>query len=192
MTQPSASNHSSYKHAIVIGGSIAGLTTARILSDHFELVTIIERDEPSRADEFRKGVPQARHPHALLARCQQILEELFPGIVKELIAAGGIPANFGKDFALFISGSWCQSFDSTIMTTMCSRPLLETTLYRRMTHMPHIRFLHGQEVIGVITDENKQHATGIQLRERRNPTATPVDMAADLIVDASGRESRAP
>ena len=59
-------NTPSYKHAVVIGSSIAGLTAARVLTDHCERVTIIERDIAPTIKEFRKGVPQARHPHILL------------------------------------------------------------------------------------------------------------------------------
>jgi hypothetical protein len=36
----------------------------------------------------RRGVPQGRHAHALLARGAQILEELFPGLLVDLAAAG--------------------------------------------------------------------------------------------------------
>jgi phytoene dehydrogenase-like protein len=32
------------RHAIVIGGSMAGLLAARVLADYFEQVTILERD----------------------------------------------------------------------------------------------------------------------------------------------------
>ena len=55
-------------HAIVIGGSITGLVTARVLADHFARVTIVERDRFPDQPEFRKGVPQSRHLHALLER----------------------------------------------------------------------------------------------------------------------------
>jgi 2-polyprenyl-6-methoxyphenol hydroxylase-like FAD-dependent oxidoreductase len=44
-------------HAIVIGGSMAGLLAARVLSDHFERVTILERDLLLDDAEPRKGVP---------------------------------------------------------------------------------------------------------------------------------------
>jgi heterodisulfide reductase subunit A-like polyferredoxin len=45
-------------HAVVIGGSMAGLLAARVLSDHFEQVTIIERDQLTGDAEARKGIPQ--------------------------------------------------------------------------------------------------------------------------------------
>lgn len=73
------SHSPAFQHAIVIGGSIAGLTTARVLRDHFAQVTIIERDEPPTAAAFRAGAPQARHPHVLFVRGQNILEAQFPG-----------------------------------------------------------------------------------------------------------------
>src|SRR6516162_1459312 len=53
-------------HALVIGGSMAGLATARVLADHFERVTLVERDELPDSVEHRKGVPQGRHLHGLL------------------------------------------------------------------------------------------------------------------------------
>ena len=54
-------------HAIVLGGSMAGLLTARVLSDHFAQVTIVERDPVRNQPESRKGQPQTRHLHILLA-----------------------------------------------------------------------------------------------------------------------------
>ena len=41
--------------AIVIGGSLAGLWTARVLADHFEQVTILERDQLPTGAESRAG-----------------------------------------------------------------------------------------------------------------------------------------
>ena len=53
-------------HAIVIGGSIAGLVSARALSDYFERVTILERDDLDDRPVVHKSVPQGNHFHALL------------------------------------------------------------------------------------------------------------------------------
>src|SRR5215467_3186829 len=59
------------KHAIVLGGSMAGLLASRVLSDHFERVTLIERDAlPARAEQ-RRGVAQGRHTHGLLGSRRQ-------------------------------------------------------------------------------------------------------------------------
>src|SRR5215510_4285131 len=93
-------NHTNSKfgdHAIVIGGSIAGLVTARVLTDHFERVTVIERDHFPEKPEFRKGVPQSRHLHALLERGQVLIENLFPGLGGELTAAGALNLEMPRD-----------------------------------------------------------------------------------------------
>src|SRR5437588_6993875 len=75
-------------HALVVGGSMAGLLAARVLADSFDQVTILERDRYPEGPAPRKGVPQARHPHVLLTRGRLILEQLFPGLGEELLAAG--------------------------------------------------------------------------------------------------------
>lgn len=68
------------EHAIIIGGSMAGLLAARVLADHFEQVTIVDRDQFPASGEQRRGVPQGRHTHGLLASGRRALDELFPGI----------------------------------------------------------------------------------------------------------------
>jgi hypothetical protein len=78
-------------HAIVLGASMAGLLAARVLADAYAQVTIIDRDQLPPAGTHRRGVPHGRHLHALLARGQQALEELFPGLTDELVAQG-VPA----------------------------------------------------------------------------------------------------
>ncbi len=50
-------------HAIVVGASMAGLLAARVLSDHFARVTILERDPLPQGPEVRKAVPQGAHTH---------------------------------------------------------------------------------------------------------------------------------
>ena len=69
-------NNPSNHHAIVIGGSLAGLLAARVLSDHFERVTILERDPVHDRPESRKGQPQTRHPHGLLTSGLKVRKSL--------------------------------------------------------------------------------------------------------------------
>ena len=79
-----------FHHAVVAGGSVAGLLATRALADHFERVTLIERDVLPNNFERRKGVPQGRHVHILLMRGQSIMEEFFPGLADELCTAGAV------------------------------------------------------------------------------------------------------
>jgi 2-polyprenyl-6-methoxyphenol hydroxylase-like FAD-dependent oxidoreductase len=75
-------------HALVLGASMAGLLAARSLSEFFDEVTVVERDSLPDTAAARRGVPQGRHIHALLTRGAQVIEELFPGILDELVLDG--------------------------------------------------------------------------------------------------------
>ena len=66
--------------AVVLGASMAGLLASRVLADHYGHVTVVDRDELFDTGSHRRGVPHGRHLHALAARGQQALEELFPGL----------------------------------------------------------------------------------------------------------------
>ena len=78
-------------HALVLGGSLAGLLAARVLAEHFERVTVVERDALPSDTSVRKGVPQASHVHALMRRGQQVLESLFPGLIGEMLEGVNVP-----------------------------------------------------------------------------------------------------
>jgi len=75
-------------HAIVIGASLAGLCAARVLSDHFDRVTIYERDELPDGPATRTAVPQGKHVHLLMARGAAEFEGLFPGLLDGMVATG--------------------------------------------------------------------------------------------------------
>jgi 2-polyprenyl-6-methoxyphenol hydroxylase-like FAD-dependent oxidoreductase len=94
MSQPQSNN---YGHAVVIGGSLAGLLSARVLSDHFVKVTLVERDRLPQSAEPRKGVPQGRHVHVLLIMGEQILSQLFPDLLPALMEAGATRVDMGED-----------------------------------------------------------------------------------------------
>jgi 2-polyprenyl-6-methoxyphenol hydroxylase-like FAD-dependent oxidoreductase len=182
-----------FGHAVVIGGSIAGLTVARVLTDYFTQVTIIERDHLSDEPQYRRGVPQARHAHSLPLRGQMILEKQFPGLANELVANGAVPINGGSEMAFFIAGGWHEVHHQAGLISMtCSRPLLESTIYRRLANHPKVRIVQGQNVVGLTVDKRVRRVTGVRLRSRGGSPKNEVWLVADLVIDASGRESRAP
>jgi 2-polyprenyl-6-methoxyphenol hydroxylase-like FAD-dependent oxidoreductase len=177
------------QHAIVIGGSMAGLLAARVLADHFSRVTIIERDSLPTTAEVRNGVPQARHLHILLARGLEIIEELFPGIGGELEAGGSPELHWGKDsIARFVTG-WTPIFESHVRTRATSRALLEWTVRRRLTALPHISILEQTVVDKLVTTIDQERVTGVMVA-RRGVNEEPHMLEADLVVDASGRGSQ--
>jgi 2-polyprenyl-6-methoxyphenol hydroxylase-like FAD-dependent oxidoreductase len=75
-------------HAVVLGGSISGLLAARVLAEHYRHVTVVDRDLLPEHAAPRRCVPQGRHAHGLLPRGAEVLEELFPGLLAELVRDG--------------------------------------------------------------------------------------------------------
>lgn len=76
--------------AVVLGAGMAGLLAARVASESYDSVTVVDRDRLPDHPAQRKGVPQGRHLHSFLTRGTGILGELFPGILDELAAAGAV------------------------------------------------------------------------------------------------------
>jgi 2-polyprenyl-6-methoxyphenol hydroxylase-like FAD-dependent oxidoreductase len=72
------------QHAIVIGGSVAGLITARVLADYFDRVTVLERDHIEEHPAIRQSIPQGNHVHVLLLGGLQVLSSLYPGFTNKL------------------------------------------------------------------------------------------------------------
>ncbi len=181
-----------YDRAVVIGGGIAGLTAAKVLTKYFSRVTIIERDRQQATPEFRQGVPQARHAHTLMPRGQMVLEKLFPGLTDEMLANGAAAIDQNREIAFYREGKWHTPKPSpSAKSFAASRPMLEYLLYCRLADHPQIRFLQGYEVKGLRVDETAQKVTGVTLRMRGSGRKPEVSFSADLVVDASGRNSRA-
>ena len=123
------------KHAIVVGGSISGMLTARILADHFDQVTVVERDQLPEGPDVRKGAPQARHAHGLLVRGREIMERLLPGIVAEYLEAGAVLTDLGQA-AWYHHGVWKTRFKSGQMHIALSRGLMEWKVRERVMALP--------------------------------------------------------
>ena len=93
------------ERAVVLGAGMAGLLTARVLSDRYQQVIIVERDSVVGVGDARRGVPQGRHAHALLARGQRILEELFPGLQQELTDSGIYSCDLAGNLRWYFNGA---------------------------------------------------------------------------------------
>jgi 2-polyprenyl-6-methoxyphenol hydroxylase-like FAD-dependent oxidoreductase len=176
------------EHAVVIGGSVAGMLAARVLADHFDRVTLIERDSFPVEPVFRAGVPQGRHLHVLWTRGLEIVNDLFPGLEEDLLAAGAPDIRIPGDFLWLTSAGWRTRFDVTRMVTF-SRGLLDWTIRQRIHADKRIEVVTGQEVTGFLS--HKDRVQGVEFRDRTTH-ATAEPLTADLVVDASGRGSRAP
>ena len=182
------------RHAVVLGGSLAGLLAARVLADHFDEVTLIERDAYPETTAARKGVPQANHVHGLLARGRQILEELFPGVQDEMIAAGAPVVDIANEIAWFTPAGWGVRFPSELMVLAFTRPLLDLHVRRRLAENPRVRVLDNTDVVRLIPDSKTDRLAGVLICPRASESDRRVarELRADLVLDATGRASRAP
>jgi 2-polyprenyl-6-methoxyphenol hydroxylase-like FAD-dependent oxidoreductase len=180
------------REAVVIGGNLGGLLTARVLADHFDRVTVVERDRYPDGPHPRKGVPQARHLHALLLRGQEIVEGLLPGLCDELRAAGAVLMDTAEDIAWLTPRGWGLRYRSELGALSCSRDLIDWCVRRRVAAWPRVRVVEETEVLGLLPGPGDS-VGGVVVRRRGGEgvnAAGPIH--GELVVDAGGRHSRAP
>ena len=177
--------------AIVLGGSIAGLLAARVLADAYSHVTVVDRDDLTPGSQPRRGAPQGRHIHALLAGGQQALEQLFPGLTKELEAHGAPIGDVLGDARLLFGGHRLRRADTGLVAVSASRPLLEDRIRVRVGTLPEVTFAPPSDAVGLRSAPDGRRITGVRLLRRADGSSEEVH-DADLVVDATGRGSRTP
>ena len=179
------------QHAVVIGGSITGLMAARVLSQYFDQVTIIEKDKIHDRPESRKGQPQARHLHGLLARGLQVMTHYFPDLL-EALEEGGATVNYiGKNMRWFCYGGYRKRINLGHKGAVMSRPFLEWKIRERVQKIDNITFLDEKIVKRLMTDTQSRKVSGVEVISRDQSVPAQL-IAANLVVDASGRGSKTP
>ncbi|MEG4632124.1 2-polyprenyl-6-methoxyphenol hydroxylase-like oxidoreductase [Microcoleus sp. AR_TQ3_B6] len=182
-------------HAIIIGGSLAGLLASRVLAKHFDRVSIVEGDFLPEKPAPRPGIPQSRHLHILLNRGKIILEEFFPGLEKELVAAGA-PSLDPRSIGWFSPAGWAPQFTPDLNDLILfSRDLLDWHIRRRLAENTNVHFREGGTVTGLLTNASGAEVAGVSVRfcDRHNRANTHTEnLNADLVVDASGQVSKTP
>jgi 2-polyprenyl-6-methoxyphenol hydroxylase-like FAD-dependent oxidoreductase len=182
------------EHAVVLGASMAGLVAARVLAEFFETVTVVERDVLSDGADTRRGVPQGRQIHGLLLRGAQVLEELFPGILDELVEAGAPRFDYGDLSQLHFNMGGHLAVQSGSLAGLRaytpSRPFLESHARRRVRAIPNIELVDDHDVVDVTSNTSRDRITGARIVNRHNNSES--ELRADLVVDATGRGARTP
>jgi len=178
------------EHAVVIGGSIAGLLAARALSDHFARVTVLERDPVSADPQARKGQPQVRHLHALLAGGLDVMKTFFPGFEHDLEAAGAQIGD-GAYLRWYGYGGYRCAGETGVQGVFASRPLIEWCVRARVAALPNVTLLAAVAVEALHLTPDNGRVTGVALVHRDEDNRSEL-LRADLVVDASGRGSPTP
>jgi len=174
---------------VVIGGSIAGLLAARAVSEFVTEVTILDRDVPPDAAVPRKGAPQGRHVHGILAGCLDALRLFFPDLIEDLTTAGARVVDTGEHIRWFNHNAWRLRCNSGITSCLLTRPLLEFHIRKRVGKIPNVKESYGLSVTGLEVDETKSRVTGVRVE---GAPGTEKVLPADLVVDCSGRGSKTP
>ncbi|WP_409331576.1 FAD-dependent oxidoreductase [Trujillonella humicola] len=169
--------------AVVVGASMAGLCAARVAAERFDRVVVLDRDGLPAGPDPRGRVPQGRHPHLLLVSGARILDRWFPGIVDELLSAGAVDVDLCGDAHWYQEGGVMSRPRTALRSPSMSRPLLEHVVRRRVTALPRVTLRGGTTVVGLVTDASRTLVTGVRLD-------TGAALAADLVVDATGRQAR--
>jgi 2-polyprenyl-6-methoxyphenol hydroxylase-like FAD-dependent oxidoreductase len=180
-------------HAVVLGASIGGACAAEALSRHFERVTLVERDRLSDRAEPRRGVPQGIQPHGLLSRGRRELDALFPGLLAALKAQGAFEFDGSTQMARLTPHGWAPRYANVGASAFaCTRPLLELTMRKLLlARRSNVRVVDGVRVEEPLFEP---HGSGVRVTGVRTDSSDPAlrELRADLVVDATGRGTKAP
>jgi flavin-dependent dehydrogenase len=178
--------------AVVLGAGFAGLLAARVLADHFAEVLVVDRDDVIAAGAApRRGVPQGTQVHGMLLGGREAIERLLPGWTEALAARGATVGDVSADLAWWFAPGRLVRATSGMTVVTAGRPLLEDEVRRRVTALPNVRVRGGTDVVGVTATPDGGRVTGVRLVDR-TPGAAATSLPAGLVVDATGRGSRAP
>ncbi|HSG89245.1 MAG TPA: FAD-dependent monooxygenase [Pseudomonadales bacterium] len=178
--------------AIVVGGGMGGLVTARVLADHFDEVLILDRDTIPDGSEVRAGAPQGNHFHTILPGGLEILEALLPGLASDLEAHGSqVPESHQFYFITPQGKSYSQlvhmpepppPISGMIRTHQQTRGLLERCVRDHVERVPNVRTRYQAMVRELVVDGER--VCGVRI------DGTDETIDADLVMDATGRVSR--
>ena len=174
--------------AIVIGAGMAGLMAAAALSEFFASVVIVERDKLPPKPALRKGVPQGAHVHTFLGYAVDAMERLLPGVMDRLYAAGAVRIRRNYDIWFHDSLGPTPIRDVGILTPSVTRPLLEHVTREGVLALKNVVMSDDTRFLGFESGrDGRVNAASI-----RKGDAEVETIAANLVVDCSGRGSRLP
>jgi 2-polyprenyl-6-methoxyphenol hydroxylase-like FAD-dependent oxidoreductase len=189
---------------VVVGAGVAGLGTALALARAGHRVTLFERDatplpaDPDAAFAWdRRGAPQVRHSHALLARLRNLLRDRYPDVLDELLAAGATEIRFADSLPVEIEDRDPRPGDDDLVALACRRTTFEWVLRRKVLATDAVTLRDGVIVDRLMADSTPSgpRVTGVRVRAvdaaAADETSTE-EVPASMVVAALGRRSAVP
>lgn len=176
--------------AVVLGGSIAGLLAASVLADSYRSVVVVERDVLTSHPDHRRGVPHGRHAHGFLPSGLRLMEELLPGFTAAAVARGALLGDILGNVRWYLHGGLLRQAVTGLTALAASRPLIETEIRDAVRRRAGVTFLDGYDIVGIGTTPDRRRVVGARVTGCRGEGSRV--LPADLVVDCSGRSSRAP
>jgi 2-polyprenyl-6-methoxyphenol hydroxylase-like FAD-dependent oxidoreductase len=166
-----------------------------VLSDSYSRVTVYERDELPAEPASRATVPQDRHLHMLMARGAMEFEDLFPGLLDDMVAAG-VPMLENRPDCIHLGAAGHvlgtgHTLRDEFTAYVPSRPHLEWQLRKRVRDIDNVTMAR-RSVAEPRFDRARGRVTGVLLDPAGPESDDSEFIAADLVVDAAGRGTRLP
>ncbi|WP_212996013.1 NAD(P)/FAD-dependent oxidoreductase [Winogradskya consettensis] len=161
------------------------------LAEAYDEVVIVDRDELIGVREARRGSPQARHINGLLAAGARAMEDLFPEITSEMVAAGCPLTDLAGTVRWYFNGVQLRQTRAGLTNVAARRPVMEVHLRERLQAMDNVRFMERYDITGLLTTPDNTQVVGVKVQAHEKGSAEE-ELEADLVVDASGRGSRTP
>jgi 2-polyprenyl-6-methoxyphenol hydroxylase-like FAD-dependent oxidoreductase len=172
------------ERAVIAGGSLAGLLSARVLSDYFDEVLVLDRDELPDEPANRHMTPQCHHVHILLKGGEMATEELIPGFTDEMMHVGSVPLRAGRDIIQGSALGFAPRWDGPLTLHSQSRALLEHCVRKLVRDFSDRIVIRDQTTVRALQyDSKRKRIVGV---EAETADGTREEIAADLVIDATG------
>ena len=163
------------------------MLAARVIANHVDRVTVIERDDLPPRPAPRKGLPQARHAHLLWSGGARVIETLLPGVMADLTAAGARRVGIPTDTVLLSTEGWLRRGPECQFLMACSRDLLDWVIRQHVVADTRVTLQEATDVVGLLGDDSRV----VGVRTRGRDTEVVSEVVADYVIDATGRGSQA-
>nr|BFE60230.1 FAD-dependent monooxygenase [Dactylosporangium thailandense] len=176
--------------AVVLGAGMAGLLAAAALARTADVgeVVLVERDRLPAGPHPRRGLPQGRHAHVLMSSGARAIEALLPGTTERWRAAGAHRIGLPDGYVMLLPQGWLPRGETGQFVVSCSRALLDWVVREQVLALPGVRLADETEAVALCGDAAR--VDGVEVRDLRDGSTRRLD--AGIVVDATGRGSRAP